>query len=238
MPKGVFITGTDTGVGKTIVSAVLIRAFQRRGKKLGVMKPVETGCVDDKGSLIPADATFLKKISRADDPLDTVTPVRLPLPLAPMVAAELEGTEVDLNAILEAFRTLLTKYEFLVVEGVGGLLVPLTSAGTRWPAYFVSNLIRDMGLPVLIVARSTLGTINHTLLTIHHALREGLTVAGVIINHHEPPANTLAEKTNPEILKRLCPVPVIAEVPHIDPITMESIEKAGRGIDINAITRV
>ncbi len=249
MTKGIFITGTDTGVGKTIVSAAIIRALIKKGVKAGAMKPIETGCIKARGKgqrakgkgqekiLIPSDGMFLKDMAGMDDPIDLIAPVRFEHPLAPMVAAELElGVKSDefgvkgLKKIFNAYKTLLKKYDFMVVEGVGGLLVPIIkrqrAKGKRQEAYFVSDLIREMKLSVIVVARPTLGTINHTLLTVNHALREGLNVLGVIINFNNPPENSLAEKTNPEVLKKLCPVPIIGMLPYIKDITKKNIENA------------
>lgn len=237
MSKGIFITGTDTGVGKTIVSAAIIRALIKKGVKAGAMKPVETGCTPElrvksrelrAKKLIPSDGMFLKDMAEMDDSLDLIAPVRFEHPLAPMVAAELEKRPIGIKKIIDAYEALSKKYDFMVVEGVGGLLVPISkrqrAKGKRQKAYFVSDLIKDLKLPVIIVARPTLGTINHTLLTVNQALREGLNVLGVIINRHMPPTGDIAEKTNPEVLKELCPVPIIGMLPYVEDITKKNIE--------------
>ncbi len=225
LSKGIFITGTDTGVGKTIVSAAIIRALIKKGIKVGAMKPVETGCTEKRGkgqkTLIPSDGMFLRETAEMDDSIDLVTPIRFEFPLAPMVAAELEKRPVDLDKIFSAYGALSKKYDFMVVEGVGGLLVPINK---RQEAYFVIDLIKDLEFPVIVVARPTLGTINHTLLTVNYALKEGINVLGVIINSHNPPEDSLAEKTNPDMLRKLCPVPVIGMLPYISDVTKDNIE--------------
>ncbi len=225
LSKGIFITGTDTGVGKTIVSAAIIRALIKKGIKVGAMKPVETGCTEKRGkgqkTLIPSDGMFLRETAEMDDSIDLVTPIRFEFPLAPMVAAELEKRPVDLDKIFSAYGALSKKYDFMVVEGVGGLLVPINK---RQEAYFVIDLIKDLEFPVIVVARPTLGTINHTLLTVNYALKEGINVLGVIINSHNPPEDSLAEKTNPDVLRKLCPVPVIGMLPYISDVTKDNIE--------------
>lgn len=228
--KGVFITGTDTGVGKTIVSAVLIRTLLREGVRVGAMKPLETGCKrTGANELIPEDGMFLKEMAGMDDSIDLVTPVRFEQPLAPLVASEIENKAVELEDIRSAYKALSEKYDCMVVEGVGGLLVPLMrykSPVNHYPSpFFVADLIKDLNLPVIIVARQTLGTINHTLLTVSEALREGLNVLGVIINQSIPPDNTISAKTNPEVLKELCPVPILGMVPYINTINPENIER-------------
>lgn len=233
MSKGIFITGTDTGVGKTIVSAAIIRALTKKGLKVGAMKPLETGCSVGVGveDLIPADGMFLREMAEMDDSINLVTPIRFEQPLAPMVASEIEGRSVELKKIFGAYQTLSKKYDFMVVEGVGGLLVPITlvrqsdSAAEKEPSvYFVSDLMKGLKLPIIIVARPTLGTINHTLLTVNHALREGIEVLGVIINYSRPPENDIAEKTNPSVLRKLCPVPVLFEVPFVEDISVKGID--------------
>ncbi|MBI5212142.1 MAG: dethiobiotin synthase, partial [Nitrospirae bacterium] len=240
MSKGVFITGTDTGVGKTIVSAAIIRALIKKGVKAGAMKPIETGCIKARGKgqrakgkgkiLIPSDGMFLKNMAEMNDSIDLITPVRFEHPLAPMVASKIEKRPIEIKKIFDAYKTLSKKYDFMVVEGVGGLLVPIIkrqrAKGKRQEAYFIGDLIREMKLSVIVVARPTLGTINHTLLTVNHALREGLNVLGVIINCHMPLTGDIAGKTNPEVLKKLCPVPIIGMLPYIEDIKKKNIEDA------------
>jgi dethiobiotin synthetase len=222
MTNGIFITGTDTGVGKTVIAAGIIRALTRKGVKAGAMKPVETGCVDEGGTLVARDGMFLRKIAGMGEPAEVVTPVRFSCPLAPMVAAELEGRSVDIDVVMHAYSMLIAEYDFLVVEGAGGLMVPLMRENGRTDApeqrrvqstYFISDLIKTLALPALVVARAGLGTINHTLLTVMHALEEGIELRGVIINNCEP-EGTVAGQTNPEVLQRICPVPILGVVPY------------------------
>jgi dethiobiotin synthetase len=250
MSKGIFITGTDTGVGKTIVSAATIRLLIKKGIKVGAMKPIETGCrktedreqkTEDREQktedrLLPSDGMFLKEMAGMDDSIDLVTPIRLEHSLAPTVASEIEFGVMSyefgakgMKKVFDAYEKLSKKYEFMVVEGVGGLLVPISKLQTpdsKLKTYFVADLIKDLKLPVIVVARPTLGTINHTLLTVNHALKEGIDVLGVIINYHMPPAGDIAEKTNPGVLKELCPVPIIGMLPYIEDVTKDNIESA------------
>ncbi|MBI5188968.1 MAG: dethiobiotin synthase, partial [Nitrospirae bacterium] len=205
MAKGFFITGTDTGVGKTVITAALIRAIGLLGLRACGMKPIETGCIRAKSKvknrvLIPSDGMFLRELTDMDDPIDLVTPVRFENPLAPMVASNIEGIPVDIDKIKRAFEELSKGYDIIVVEGIGGLLVPIKRD------YFVLDLVRDFGLPIIVVSRPGLGTINHTMLTVNYAIKEGLEVAGIIINYSRPPEGTLAEDTNPEIIRQISPV--------------------------------
>ena len=230
--KGVFITGTDTGVGKTVVSAGIIRALLHKGLCVGAMKPVETGCTRisnlksqisnqevGETDLLPSDGMFLREMAEMDDPLDLVAPVRLELPLAPMVASGIEQRPVDPGRIIDAYRKLSRKYDCMVVEGAGGLLVPIH------PSYFMSDLMKELGVPVVVVARPALGTINHTLLTVGHALREGIEVLGVILNYSSPPEGGMAERTNPDALREICPVPVLGVFPFAESASKEELGK-------------
>jgi dethiobiotin synthetase len=230
LSKGIFVTGTDTGVGKTIVSAILVRSLIKLGVKVGAMKPLETGCLklrnsNNKKYLHPSDGAFLKDMANMDDQIDLITPLRYELPLAPMVAADIEKRPVDLKKIFDSYRVLKERYDFMIIEGVGGLLVPIKKIdGSKSDVYFVSNLIKDFSLPVLVVSRPTLGTINHTLLTVDYLIKEGITVKGIVINYHKPLENSIAEKTNPDVLKDLCPVPLIATVPYLEAINIENMD--------------
>jgi dethiobiotin synthetase len=193
------VTGTDTGVGKTVVAAGLAAALRRRGIDAGVMKPFATG-----GS---ADARLLLRASGARDPVELVSPVRLVPPLAPSVAARVSRRRIDLMKVGWAFRSLLAAHEVVVVEGVGGLLVPIK------PRFTVADFARTLKLPLLVVARPTLGTINHTALTVAAARARGLRVLGIVINHHRRFARDLAVRTNPRALVEETGVPVLAELP-------------------------
>jgi dethiobiotin synthetase len=171
--RGVFVTGTDTGVGKTLVACVLVRGLRARGLDVGVMKPVETGA----GAAGPLDARALREAAGVEDPLELVCPFALALPAAPTVAAEDEGRDIDLGAIASAFATLASRHQYVVVEGAGGLLVPVADGAS------MADLARALALPLLVVARASLGTINHTLLTLEAARARALRVAGVVISH-------------------------------------------------------
>ena len=220
MPKGFFITGTDTGVGKTIITAALILAVRRIGFKTGGMKPIETGCLRQGDVLVPSDGMFIKRIAHMEEKIGHITPCCFKSPLAPLPASEIEGIAVDLEKIGKAFADISKKYDVVIVEGIGGLLVPVTKD------YSVIDMAKDFHLPLIVVSRPTLGTINHTMLTVNYALKEGLRVAGIIINYNQPPESTLAEATNPEIIKRISPVPVIGIFPYLENLERSAIEKA------------
>ena len=176
MARRLLVTGTDTGVGKTLICCALARALRNRGMDVGVMKPVASGAVVDGDARISEDAALLQQAAQVDDPLDEICPVLIGPPLAPIPAAEMEGVRVRMDHVRRSFSRLAQEHEFLIVEGIGGLLVPLVRGLT------VADLAGELNLPILIVARSKLGTINHTLLTIEAARARNLSVVGVVFN--------------------------------------------------------
>jgi len=200
--RGLFITGTDTGVGKTIVGASLVASLRHSGFDMGVMKPIETGF-----SLRSSDAVFLKKIAAVKDPLDSICPYRLKHPLSPFTAAKIENVSIRFETIARAYEELLQNHQALLVEGAGGLLVPITREK------MMADLALYLKLPVLIVSRTGLGTINHTLLSVEAARKRGVEVAGVIFNHLGP-RRGLAEKTNPSVIRHFLDVPILGEIPY------------------------
>lgn len=215
MAFGIFVTGTDTGVGKTLVSAGLALALKARGMKVGVMKPVATGCHGTEKRLVPPDAVYLFEAAENEYPSLT-SPSRFRNPLAPNVAAVLEKKEVNLDNIRKAYLELQKHYDYIIVEGIGGLMVPLTQD------YFVTNLIREFKLPMLIVARVGLGTINHTLLTVDAAVIRGLEIRGIIFNRMPKVNYSVAEITNPKVVHDLARIPVLGTLPEMDDVDVET----------------
>lgn len=215
-PKAVFITGTDTGVGKTIVSAAIAWILKQSGKKVAVMKPVQTGT--DLGGLI--DIEFVQKVIGTDYPLEEVCPYRFPHPVAPSVAAKLAGVEIDLEKIKSAFYKLAENHDVVVVEGAGGLLVPITDD------YLMSDLAFDLELPLVVVARPSLGTLNHTLLTVECAQARRLKVLGIVINKF-PSDPDIAERTNPELIIKMAGKPIVGVLPFDPEISVEKGEIGG-----------
>ena len=211
---GVFITGTDTHVGKTVVAAGLALTLRSRGLCVGVMKPVATGCEGFADRLISHDAVYLWEAAENEYPPLT-NPSRFRHPLAPHVAAALESSQVDIKGIHQAFHELQKHYDYVIVEGIGGIFVPLTKD------YYVANLIRDFQLPIIIVANTGLGAINHTLLTIDAALVRGFDIKGVIFNRLHTTNVSLAEMTNPKTIHELTGIPVLGSLPEIPEINVE-----------------
>ena len=201
--KGYFITGTDTNVGKTVVTACLLALYREQGIDAGVMKPIETGVDQECSSEANSDAKFLLTISGNGDPIEEICPIRLKPTAAPLQAARIAGQTIDISLILENFRRLQAKHDRMLVEGIGGLLVPLTAD------YSVSDLIKDMNLPLIIVSRFSLGTINHTLLTVKAAQETGVEIAGIILNHSEDRSLNEVELGQASLIQELSNVPVL-----------------------------
>jgi len=199
---GVFVTGTDTGVGKTFVAAAIAAVFNERGYNPGVMKPVATGCRRVAGELVSADTLCLLDASGATDPVGLVSPFSYEPPVAPTVAAAMADRPIRLDAITDAFERLARQHDVIVVEGIGGIMVPLGDRVT------VVDMARDLGLPLIIVARPSLGTINHTLLTVHAAQTAGLDVAAVVLNRYPTDPTDLVLRTNPHQITARIDAPV------------------------------
>jgi dethiobiotin synthetase len=220
MARGFFITGTDTGVGKTVIAGAVIMALRLWGIRACGMKPVETGCSRVGDILYPSDGMFLKKIARMEEAMTRITPYCFETPAAPLVASEMEGRAIGIGIIKDEFNLLLKTYGTIIVEGIGGILVPIKKD------YFVIDLIRELNLPLIVVSAPYLGALNHTLLTVNYALKEGIRVSGIVINLSKPPEGTIAEQTNPSVLRKLSPVPLIGTFPYLASVTDEALEKA------------
>lgn len=206
--RGLFVTGTDTGVGKTLVSAALILWARERGANVGGMKPAESGCARVDARLVPADAELLRRAAGGGDALDLVCPHRLEAPLAPGVAAAREGVEVSLERARRALTALSAAHpDGVVVEGAGGLLVPLDTEFRT-----VADWISRLGLPALVVARGGLGTINHTALTLEALAARRIPCRGVVLVAKDAEEESAAP-ANAEAIRRLTGAEVLAIVP-------------------------
>ncbi len=207
--KGLFVTGTDTGVGKTVVSAALIRRLVQMRCSVGVMKPVETGVQSDSPD--DSDAGRLTAAAGVEDSLDLVCPYRFHAPLAPLAAARTEGRSIELQEILRRYERLAGRYALLVVEGAGGLLVPM---GQDWS---MRDLIARIGLPVLIVGRAGLGGINHALLTLECLQRAHIAVLALLLSETRL-SSTVAQQqqtaSTVSLLQARAGVPVLGPLPY------------------------
>lgn len=226
----IFVTGTDTGCGKTTVGRAICAALRRRGLAVAAFKPIETGCEEREGRRIAADAAALALAAGCELPAELLCPVRLSMPASPERAAAAEGREVDLDAIAAAWIEVRRAAGFAVVEGAGGFLVPITATAT------MADLPARLGLPVLIVARDALGTVNHTLLTIEAVRARGLGRAGVVLS--SPAAPGAEPLDNAAAVAAHGRVPVLGALPHLpgaDDATLAAAAEAH--LDLDAICR-
>lgn len=201
---GVFITGTDTGVGKTLVAGALALHLKKRGFSVGVMKPIETGV--SKTRLSQSDAARLRAIIESEETLGVICPYQFELPLAPLAAAQAEGRIINLDMIRKVYQLLSHQYARMVVEGIGGVHVPVT------PGADVMDLVARMKLPVVVVGRAGLGGINHAMLTIEALRRKKIPIVALVLNRTQPARSALVrmqEKATVEIISKQAGVPVL-----------------------------
>ncbi|GGE03413.1 ATP-dependent dethiobiotin synthetase BioD [Marinithermofilum abyssi] len=204
--SGFFITATDTEVGKTVVTAALATAMKAKGIDVGVIKPVQSGHTagDPDG-----DAMRLKRWAALEETADTIAPYSFQAPLAPWIAARMEQRTIPKQQLLERVRNHMTRHAVTLVEGAGGWMVPL---GEDWT---IADLARELELPLIIIARPDLGTVNHTVLTVRAARADGLTVAGVVFNGCRSENQARIEE-NAAMIRRFADVKVIGNLPWID----------------------
>ena len=205
--RGLFVTGTDTGVGKTWVAAGVLAALRRRGIDAVPMKPVQTGCTGRGPALLAPDleaSLVAAGLVPTPDDRALMVPYAFRPACSPHLAAARAGVRIDLGRIVRAARALAAAHEFVCVEGAGGVLVPLDGKLT------MVDLMQRLGLPVLLVARAGLGTINHTLLSLRVLRESGVSVAGVVFNQTEPGPWGRIETDNVKTVVRLGRVPVVA----------------------------
>jgi dethiobiotin synthetase len=217
--RGVFVAGTDTGVGKSILAAAICAALAARGEHVAAFKPAVTGLDEDPGDW-PRDHELLASVASAGQSPEDVSPERFGPPVSPHYAAELAGVSIEPPVLLAHARTLADGADVLVCEGVGGLLVPLT------PGYLIRDLALDLHLPLVIAARPALGTINHTLLTLEAARAAGLDPVGVVMTPWEDDA--LAH-SNRETVERMGNVRVSC----LPRVTIDELAEAGERLPLD-----
>jgi len=202
MQPSYFITGTDTGVGKTLIACALLHAFARSGKSVVGMKPVAAGC----DALQCEDVAALRAASTVDAPREWINPYALPAPVAPHLAAQQAGIALEIAPMLNAFRQLQTLADVVIVEGVGGWMVPFNSTQSS------ADLAQQLGLPVILVVGMRLGCLNHALLTAQAIRAQGLQLAGWVANRIDP-AMALCDE-NVQALQARLDAPLLGSVPH------------------------
>jgi dethiobiotin synthetase len=209
-PRGLFIAGTDTGVGKTILAAGLVRLSRHKGLRGLAVKPVETGCSIQSGELYPEDGVFLTEASENDLSLDECVPFRFSVPASPARAAAMEGTRLCLIDMVEHVCAVSDRADFIIVEGAGGLLVPIQDN------LMMIDFIERLGYPTLLVGRTRLGTINHILLSVQALTQRGLEIAGIVLSFTECRCGVEEEFTPGDVASLVEETPVIA-LRHLEP---------------------
>ncbi len=207
--RGIFVTGTDTGVGKTIVTAGLAAVLRANGHNAGIWKPVQSGASADSTE---SDGYQLRRLSGVQAETESIAPYSFSAPLTPVLAAEKEGVTLTMDQIIQAGLPLRQLYSSLLVEGAGGLAVPLTKSE------MVIDLVARLEMPLLIVARPGLGTINHTLLTAAYARQRGIPIVGVILNGYRDHQAALDESllSNAQMIETYGKVKILGRVPWIE----------------------
>ena len=221
--QGIFITGTDTNIGKTVTTLVLATLLQEKKVNVGVLKPIQCS---------GQDALFLKKSLGINDVIDEINPFFAKDSLSPHLAFKRSKKKIDILEIKRCYRTLSEKHDVVLVEGAGGLSVPIKDN------YLMSDLIRDLDLDVIIVSTLKLGTINHTLLTVQQARTQGLDVRGVIFNEPLRMKKGILKKTNPNAIKKFGNVPILGFIPHLNRFNKkEIIKQCFKEINVSSILK-
>ena len=221
--NALFVTGTDTHVGKTFVTCGIVSKLRKNGTRVGVMKPVETGCWNGT-TRHPEDAAAIVKAAGCSVPLTTVCPYQFDAPVAPDVAARLEGVQIDPQLLRSTFEEIAGCHDVTLVEGAGGFLVPINER------YLMADLVRDFNIPAVVVVASKLGAINHTLLTLEAAAARNITVRGYVLNHVSI-SNDAATATNAELLSRCTDIPCLGEIAYTPPARNKSSQVVETALD-------
>ena len=224
--RGVFIAGTDTGVGKTMVAGALLHGFAKRNVRAIGMKPVAAGAERRRGRWVNEDVEVLRGASGCDAPLELINPYCFPLPVAPHIAASEAGVAIRWSPIKRAYDRLAALADCVVVEGVGGVLVPL---GSRLSAVDIPT---RLGLPVILVVGLRLGCINHALLSAESLRARGLRLAGWVGNRIDPAMSRFDE--NVDTLRRSLRVPLLGLVPHL---STNDLRRVSGHLDFEGLTK-
>ena len=226
--KSYFITGTDTDVGKTFVTAGIASAMKKMGIDVGIMKPFAAG-TPQKNGYKSSDVQILSKAAQVNEPEELLNPYFFPIPASPFTASKNLGIKVDIKIVMNSFKQLSSLHDVLLVEGMGGIMTPILED------YFIINLIKNMNLETIIVTSSRIGTINHTIMTNEICQRYGIKVRGLIINNLESngyPINELKRD-----LEELTKKPVIGSIPFIKDFNLEKISQiVSNEIDLNSLS--
>lgn len=219
MTKGIFITGTDTDAGKTIVTAGLMHLFRSKGYNSTYFKAALSGALEENDNLIPGDTDLVSKVGNLSEDYDNITPYIYRTAVSPHLAAKIENNPIMLNKILEKFNYLKQKYDYIIAEGSGGIVCPLID--NEEETYLLQDLIKDLNMDVIIVAKAGVGTINHTVLTVKYIQNIGIKIKGIIISGYK---NNLLCNNNIEMIKKLTQIPILGLVNWIPDLDNEKLK--------------
>jgi dethiobiotin synthetase len=218
---GYFITGTDTGIGKTVVTAGLLGVFHKHKIDAVALKPIQSGSKKEGHTLISPDAYFYQRTARLSYSLEDLNLYNFQAPVSPSLAAELAGQSVEVPRLIDFCNQACQKHQVTLIEGVGGIAAPLIST-----YFLVADLALALKLPLLIVTRPNLGTLNHTFLTVKYARSRGLVIKGLIINGFRQNTKDIAEKTNPQYMTEMTGVSILGIVPYLEKVNVEKGQPA------------
>ncbi|HEY7226579.1 MAG TPA: dethiobiotin synthase [Nitrososphaeraceae archaeon] len=225
--QGVFVTGTDTEIGKTTIASGLAWLLCRNKIKVGIMKPFATSSLIYSSHNNSQDTAVLAKAANIGEPDQILNPIFFPLSASPLMAAEILNKTVNLRAVTQKFNFLKKKYDFILVEGIGGIMVPITTRVS------LQDIIRKMNLPIIIVSRPRLGSINHTILTINACKETKIPILGVIFNQM-PKHPNIVESLTPKYIEKLTHIRTISIIPNMDKC---NFKKIGSYLGKNAIIK-
>ena len=227
--KAYFITGTDTGVGKTSITVGLAGSMRKMGIDVGVMKPIATG-YPNKTGFKSSDVAKLVEAASVKDPENLINPVFLSLPTSPYDATKLLELSIDMPLIFDQFKKLSSLHEMLLVEGIGGIMTPITKN------FYVADMVKEMSIETIIVTRATLGTLNHTVMTCKMCKEYGIKIRGLVVNNFDE-KGTPAEKNAPSTLYELTNIPILGTIHFIKDLNNieKMIEHVEKNIDIKSL---
>lgn len=226
MAKGVFIVGTDTDVGKTVVTAGLMHVLRSNGYNATYFKATLSGALEVENKLIPGDTKIVSEVSKLEEAYENITPYVYKTAVSPHLAAKLENNSINLDIVKERYAYLKKKYDFIITEGSGGIVCPLID--DERGLYSLENLIKDLNMSVIIVARAGLGTINHTVLTVKYIENLGIKIKGIIINNYKD--DFLCED-NIKMIEKLTKIPIIGRLKSIENLEEDMIEAIRRNAE-------
>lgn len=238
--KAIGITATDTDMGKTVVCSALAAAIYKRGYKTGVFKPAASGCIkNEKNELISTDAIFLMQGAGMDfSKQKEVVPYVLEKALAPAEASRLAGIKIEKELMLKAGERMIQNNELTIVEGVGGITAPLTNN------YLVKDFFKDLNVPIIVVVKPVLGSVNHAVLTVEYAKNHGLNVLGFIINAWDEKEAGVLEKSNLYYYENLTKLPILGKLPRFEDKFLENFNQSDlakiveKNIDLDKIIKL